>query len=90
MMILGAFTGFVMSLGFGLSQEASWPAILGRSCVGALVAGWLLRWWSNLWLLSLKEANQLRLEKAKLEAKKQAEAEANPASSKPTAATHQP
>ena len=91
MMILGGCAGFVVSLGFGLNQEEiSWPALLGRACVGALVVGWVLRWWSHVWLRSLQEANRQRWEKARLEAEKQAAAEKTTPAAVPTAATHQP
>ncbi len=91
MMISGGFFGFVMSIGFGLNQEdISWPAVIGRACVVALIAGWLLRWWSFIWLQSLQVANQQRWETAKLEAERRAAAEASPAPAQSIAATHKP
>lgn len=90
MMILGGLIGFTLSLAVGLSQEGYWPAMLGRACVAALVAGWLLRWWSHQWLWSLQEANRQRWMKARLEAEQRAVAEATTATEKPNAATHKP
>lgn len=91
-MILGALVGFVVSLGFGLSQEGTWPATLGRAAVAALVAGYLMRWWSNLWLQSLQEANRLRWQQAQLEAEQKAATHepSDSAAHNPTAATHKP
>ena len=96
MMILGGLIGFVVSLGAGLLQEeVSWPALLGRACVAALLSGWLLRWWSHQWLRSLNEANRLRWLKARQEAERLAAAadaqrQTSAPAATPTAATHKP
>jgi len=56
LMILGAIVGFLIGSGFGLAGESSWPATLWRSCAAALLAALLARWWSRVWMISLRDA----------------------------------
>jgi len=49
-MIAGGTAGFGMGLLLGLATEGTtWPAILLRASVAALVSGLLLRWWVRVW-----------------------------------------
>jgi hypothetical protein len=49
MMVAGGLTGFGLGTVCGLMTEgSSWPGILLRASVAALVAGVLLRWWSGV------------------------------------------
>lgn len=59
-MILGAIIGFLIGMGFGLAGHGPWPGALWHACVAALVAAVLTRWWSRVWLNSLREAMQDR------------------------------
>lgn len=59
-MVLGGVIGFGIGMAFSWAQGSSWPAILWRSAVAALVSGILLRWWGRLWLKCLSESYQER------------------------------
>ena len=56
LMVLGAMLGFLIGTAFGLLQQCSWPSILWRSSISAVVAGLLLRWWGKLWIVGLRQA----------------------------------
>ena len=60
LMILGAIVGFLIGTGFGLAGSSPWPDALWRACAAALAAGVLARWWSRIWLKSLRESLQER------------------------------
>ena len=60
LMILGAIVGFLIGSGFGLAGNSPWPAALWRACAAALLAAVLTRWWSRVWLSSLRDAKQNR------------------------------
>ena len=90
MTILGGLMGFVVSMGFGLIQEGSWPTLLGRACVAALIAAGLLRWWSQLWSQQLQEASRQRQEQTRLVAEPSTETKMKPATARSIAATHKP
>jgi hypothetical protein len=50
MMIAGGTIGFGIGTVLGLATDGTtWPVILLRASVGALVVGLLLRWWARLW-----------------------------------------
>ena len=89
-MILGGLLGFIVSLSFGLSQEGSWPAMLARACAGALLMGYLLRWWSHIWLRGLQEVNRQQRELARLKAEQESHAESTTAPNPSLANTHRP
>ncbi len=55
LMLLGGMLGFGIGAIFGRLQEASDSTILWRSCVAALAAGLLMRWWGKLWITNLKD-----------------------------------
>jgi len=59
-MILGALVGFVIGTGFGLAGSSPWPSTLWRACAAALVAAVLARWWSSIWMKSLRESLEQR------------------------------
>ena len=61
LMIMGGFMGFLVGITVGLAQHRSWPSILWRASVAALVAGFLLRWWGQVWMNGLSEAYQEKL-----------------------------
>jgi len=56
LMILGSIVGFLIGAGFGLAGESPWPAALWRACAAALFAAILARWWSRVWMNSLRDA----------------------------------
>jgi hypothetical protein len=56
LMILGAIIGFLIGSGFGLAGSSPWPAALWRGCAAALFAAVLARWWSRVWINSLRDA----------------------------------
>jgi hypothetical protein len=59
-MMLGGFLGFAIGLIFSWAQGSSWPSIVWRASVAALLAGVLLRWWGRLWINALQEAQRAR------------------------------
>ena len=85
MMILGAIVGFSIGAGFAMIQDSSWPSVLWRACAAALGAGLLLRWWGNLWLISLAAALREKQRQEKLEALAKEEAKAAAAQPLPAA-----
>ena len=60
LVIFGGLMGFSIGFGFSLIQGASWPSVLLRASIATYVAGSLMRWWGNVWLQSLQQANQER------------------------------
>ena len=61
LMILGGLIGFLIGTAVGLAQHSPWSSILWRASVAALVAGYLLRWWGQVWMNGLAEAYQEKL-----------------------------
>ena len=55
-MVFGGVIGFGIGMTFSWAQGSSWPAVLWRSAMAALVSGILLRWWGRLWLKCLQES----------------------------------
>lgn len=60
-MILGGLIGFSIGISFGVAQGSAWPAVVWRASVAAFLAGVILRWWGQVWVKSLRQANQERL-----------------------------
>ena len=58
LMILGAIVGFLIGAGFGVAGNSPWPAALWRASAAALVAAILARWWSRVWMQSLRDSLQ--------------------------------
>jgi len=66
-MIFGAIVGFLIGGGFSLAEDCSWPTALWRACVAALVLATVTRWWSRVWLQSLRDTiNQHRYARSNL------------------------
>jgi hypothetical protein len=62
MMVAGGLAGFGLgTLGGVLTEGSSWPGILFRSSVAALVAGCLMRWWAGVFTRCLAQAHTERL-----------------------------
>jgi hypothetical protein len=61
LMIMGCLIGFLMGIGVGLAQNSPWSSILWRASVAAVIAGYLLRWWGQVWMNGLAEAYQEKL-----------------------------
>lgn len=55
-MVFGGVIGFGIGMTFSLAQGSSWPVVLWRSAMAALVFGILLRWWGRLWLKCLQKS----------------------------------
>jgi hypothetical protein len=60
LLILGGFVGFLLGIIVGVTGGTSWPTILWRSSIGALVGGLVFRWWGVLWMRSLDDAQRQR------------------------------
>ena len=64
-MIFGAIVGFLIGGGFSVADDCSWSTALWRACMAALVLATVTRWWSRVWLQSLRDAvNQRRYERS--------------------------
>jgi hypothetical protein len=59
-MILWAMVGLLTGIGFSLASDCSWSTAFWRGCVGALGAALLARWWTGVWLDSLRDAIRQR------------------------------
>jgi hypothetical protein len=60
LMILGAIVGFSIGIGFGLAGRSPWPQALWHAGAAALVAAFLTRWWTRVWLKGLRESLEHR------------------------------
>jgi hypothetical protein len=60
LIILGAIVGFLMGAGFGLAGNSPWPNALWHACAAALAAAFLTRWWSRVWMQSLRDSMDQR------------------------------
>jgi len=56
LIILGAIIGFLTGAGFGLAGNSPWPNALWHACAAALAAAILTRWWSRVWIQSLRDS----------------------------------
>ena len=63
LMLIGGLLGFGIGIVFGRLQSAENSTVLWRSCVAALVAGLLLRWWGQVWVRGIHQAHAERLAK---------------------------
>jgi hypothetical protein len=61
LMIMGSLGGFLAGIAAGVSQGSSWSSIFWRASVAAVAAGFLLRWWGQVWMNGLAEAYQEKL-----------------------------
>ena len=56
-MVLGGLIGFSIGVGFSWAQGNSWPSVIWRAALAALLAGILFRWWGRLWIKCLRNAH---------------------------------
>jgi hypothetical protein len=56
LIVLGAIVGFLTGVTFGLAGNSPWPTALWRGCAAALAAAILTRWWSRVWVQSLRDS----------------------------------
>ena len=61
LMLIGGMLGFTTGIIFGRLQAAEDSTVLWRSCVAALVTGWLMRWWGQVWVRNIHAAHAERL-----------------------------
>jgi hypothetical protein len=61
LMITGGMAGFAIGISAGMAQNSSWSSILVRASVAAVVGGFLLRWWGQVWFNGLAEVHQQKL-----------------------------
>ena len=61
MVLLGAFVGFAVGIGFGLARQGDTKWIFLKACVAAYLAALLMRWWGRLWIKSIREMHQEKL-----------------------------
>jgi hypothetical protein len=68
LMGFGGMLGFLMGIAFGVACQSDWSSMIWRASAGALIAGWLMRWWGKLWITGLQQARRERLSAARLAA----------------------
>lgn len=56
LIVLGAIVGFLTGGAFGLAGNSPWPTAFWRACAAALAAAILTRWWSRVWIQSLRDS----------------------------------
>jgi hypothetical protein len=61
LMITGSFAGFLAGVAAGVVQGSSWASMVWRASVAAVAAGFLLRWWGQVWMNGLQSAYQEKL-----------------------------
>jgi hypothetical protein len=61
-MILGGCLGFVGGSLIAWMNQDEVLVLLTKACLATCIGGWLLRWWGQLWLNSLKVAVQEELQ----------------------------
>jgi hypothetical protein len=62
LMILGGCLGFVGGSLIAWMNQDEVLVLLTKACLATCIGGWLLRWWGQLWLNSLKVAVQEELQ----------------------------
>ena len=60
LIVLGSIVGFLTGASLALAGNAPWPTALWRACVAALAAAILTRWWSKVWVQSLRDSLEQR------------------------------
>jgi hypothetical protein len=60
LVVLGAIVGFLTGATFGLAGNSPLPTALWRACAAALAAAILTRWWSRVWVDSLRDSLEQR------------------------------
>ena len=56
LMIIGGLMGFSIGVGLSLIHGNSWPSVILRASIATCIAGFLMRWWGQVWMKSLKQA----------------------------------
>jgi hypothetical protein len=69
LIVLGAIVGFLTGAAFGLAGNSPWPTALWRACAAALAAAILTRWWSKVWIQSLRDSMEQRNRPRPIDAK---------------------
>ena len=60
LIVLGSIVGFLTGATLALAGNSPWPTALWRACVAALAAAILTRWWSGIWVQSLRDSLEQR------------------------------
>jgi hypothetical protein len=60
LIVLGAIVGFLTGAAFGVAGRSPWPDALWHACAAALASGVLTRWWSRVWMQSLRDSLEQR------------------------------
>lgn len=61
-MITGTLAGFTLGGFLGVLQGASGGELFWRAAVSAAILGVLMRWWWRIWLRSIHETQQKRIQ----------------------------
>jgi hypothetical protein len=61
LMIMGGLVGFLTGIAAGVAHGSSWSSIFWRASIAAVIAGFLLRWWGQVWMNGLAQAYQEKL-----------------------------
>jgi hypothetical protein len=60
LIVLGSIVGFLTGAALALAGNSPWPTAIWRACVAALLAAILTRWWSRVWVQSLRDSLEQR------------------------------
>jgi hypothetical protein len=60
LIVLGSIVGFLAGASLALAGNSPWPTAIWRACVAALLAGIMTRWWSRVWVQSLRDSLEQR------------------------------
>jgi hypothetical protein len=69
LIVFGAIVGFLIGAGAGLAGNSPLPTTLWHACAAALGAAILTRWWSGVWIQSLRDSLDQRHRPRPTEAK---------------------
>ncbi len=56
LVLIGGIAGFAIGIACGLAAQCPWPMTVWHACLATCIAASLTRWWSRVWMQSLKQS----------------------------------